>query len=85
MENQIAIDDSALTLKEVGWMFLGLGYVVNHRSREIHRISDKHRNCHLGIISKKNSEHVSKREAMKLIKEKGYNGCRWCNEETDKG
>jgi len=75
--------DNQLTLKEVFLIFFG--YLVNHRSKEIHRINEKHKNCKLHLISDHNSEYVTHRRALKLIKNCGYNGCRWCWEDADKG
>jgi hypothetical protein len=77
--------ENSFTLKQMFLITTGFGYLVNHRSKEIHRLSEKHRNCHLDIISPKNSEHVTKRTAINLIKKKGYNGCRWCMQEIDLG
>lgn len=73
------------TFKERWMMFWGLGYLVNHRSREIHDISKKRTNCKLEFISAKNSEYVTRRKAMQLIKKYKYNGCRWCWPAEDKG
>ena len=75
--------DNQLTFKEIWMIFWGFGYLVNHNSKEIHRINDKHRNCHLELISKENREYVTRRRAVRLIKNDGYNGCRWCWSEND--
>ncbi len=74
-----------LTLKEKWFKFWGFGYVVNHRpkSKEIHRLSSKHKNCHTDRIA--NREYVTRSKALKLIREDGYNGCRWCWKDVDKG
>lgn len=77
--------DNALSFKEIFLIFFGFGYVVNHRSREVHRISEKHHNCQLHLIAKKNREYVSKKTARHLIKDCGYNGCRWCWNPMDNG
>ena len=77
--------DNQLTFWEVWMIFWGFGYLVNHRSREIHRVAEKHTNCKLHLISKNNSEYVTRSRAMKLIKTYHYNGCRWCWEDQDKG
>lgn len=67
-----------LTLKEKWFLFWGLGYVVNLRpqSKEIHRLSTKHKSCQTDHIS--NREYVSREKALRLINEEGYSGCRWC-------
>ena len=74
-----------LTFKEKWFLFWGMGYVVNHRARskEIHRLKTKHKNCQTERIS--NRQYVSKRKALKLIREHGYNGCCFCWKEVDKG
>jgi len=76
-------------MKLTFWEFLmdlfGYGYVVNHRSREIHKLSDKSSNCKLELIADHNREYISKSRALKLINKMGYNGCRWCWDEQDKG
>ena len=64
--------------KELFLMFFGFGYLVNHNTKEIHHIYDKHVNCKLELISKNHSEYVTKRQAARLIKKYNYNGCRWC-------
>ena len=76
---------SSLTFKEALLVFFGLGYCVNHRSREVHRISKKHMNCHLHLIADQNREFCSKKHAKHLIKDCGYNGCRWCWNPMDNG
>jgi hypothetical protein len=77
--------DNAMSFKEIFMSFIGMGYVVNHRSREIHNISEKHRNCHIELIADQNKEYVSKGRAIQLIKKSGYNGCRWCWNPMDNG
>lgn len=60
----------------------GFTYIVNKRTKEIHDTKNEHSNCHLNLISRK--RFVTKRKAYKLMKS-GYNGCRWCMKEFDKG
>lgn len=74
-----------LTFWQSFYLFFGFGYLVNHRSREIHRISNRKSNCKLEYISSKNSEYVTFKRAMYLIAKRGYNGCRWCWKVADKG
>lgn len=76
--------NNQFTLKEVWMMFWGLGYRVNHSKKEIHKLEDKHKNCCHEAMSEKTSEYITARKAKKLLK-KGYNGCRWCWEDADKG
>lgn len=70
---------------EVWYIFWGFGYRVNHRSKEIHRVYFKHKNCKLEFMSANNSEYVTRKKALKLIEKFGYNGCRWCWPVADKG
>lgn len=77
--------DNSLTFLELWYIFWGLGYRVNHRSKEIHKLSNKQHNCKHEFMSKKTSEYVGREKALRLIKEKGYNGCRWCWPRADKG
>lgn len=77
--------ENSFSIKEMFLIFFGFGYLVNHRSKEIHRLYFKHTNCHIEIMSSKTSEHVTHRTALRLIKKYGYNGCRWCWPVQDKG
>jgi len=77
--------ETRFTFWEIWVIFFGFGYLVNHRSKEIHRISEKRHNCHIELISSKNSEYVTRRAALRMIKKYKYNGCRWCWDEQDKG
>jgi len=77
--------DNSLTFKEVWLMLFGFGYRVNHSKKEIHKLADKHKNCCHEAMSKKTSEYITLRKAKKLIKNSGYNGCRWCWEDQDIG
>lgn len=70
--------ENSFSFKEIWLIFFGFGYLANHRSKEIHRLYFKHQNCHIELISDKNSEYITKRQAKRLIKKYGYNGCRWC-------
>lgn len=71
-----------LTTKEKWMKFWGLKYKVNHKSKEIHRLHNKHVNCNTHRIV--NGEFVTEKKAFKLLKE-GYNGCRYCWREKDNG
>jgi len=57
---------------------LGIRYVVNHNTLEIHMISNLKHNCHVADMT--NKSYVS---SSKQYLENGYNGCRWCYKETD--
>lgn len=72
-----------LTFWEKWYMFWGMAYLVNHRSKEIHRLANKQSNCRLHLISK--GEYVSRRKALRLIRHHNYNGCRWCWKGEDNG
>jgi hypothetical protein len=73
-----------LTFKEKWMKFWGFGYVVNlrKRSKEIHRLSHKHVNCNLHMMT--NYKYVTKKKALKLLSE-GYDGCRFCWKNRDNG
>ena len=77
--------DNAFTFWELWYIFWGYGYLVNYNTKEIHRINNKHHNCKIETMSKKTSEHVTRRQAIKLIKKHGFNGCRWCWKNADLG
>ena len=70
-----------LTFKEKMLVFFGFGYVINHASREIHRLSRKHKNCLYNMMDKK--KYTTKEHAYYLIFSKGYNGCKWCFKEEN--
>jgi len=57
---------------------LGYKYVVNNHTDEIHKLSNIKTNCHLELMTDIN--YVKSSE--ELLKD-GYNGCRWCYNETD--
>lgn len=77
--------ETKFTFWEIWIIFFGFGYLVNHHTKEIHRLSEKHKNCKLEFISDHNSEHVTRRTAFRLIKKYKYNGCRWCWGSQDSG
>jgi len=72
-----------LTKKEKWFKLWGMGYLVNFRPKEIHRLEHKHPNCRTEMIA--NGAFVTKRKANKLIIENGFNGCRYCWKEKDLG
>lgn len=74
-----------LTFKEKWMKFWGYGYVANLRpsSLEIHRLDKKHTNCRLEMITDK--IYVTRKKALKMIRNDGFNGCRWCWKEKDLG
>ena len=77
--------ENSLTFWEMWLIFFGFGYLVNHHTKEIHRLYFKHHNCQMSTMSKKNSEYVTKSAAKRLIKKYHYNGCRWCWPVQDAG
>ena len=70
------------TFEEWWFKFWGFGYLVNHNKKEIHRLKYKHVNCLTAVMT--NKEYVNEAKASELLAE-GYNGCRWCWAEKDKG
>lgn len=65
-------------------LFFGVEYkfYVNHGSKEIHNIAATEKRCQLDKITR--HEWVTEGKANKLLR-KGYNGCRYCWTEKDKG
>ena len=61
------------------WL-LGYKYVVNRRSREIHRLGFKHTN--FDVYSIRDYSFV-KNDRDLCFYYKGYNGCRFCMPERD--
>ena len=74
-----------LTFAEKWFLFWGMAYVVNlnPRSKEIHSLNSKHKSCQLDKIVQK--KYVTRKKALKLIKEEGFNGCLFCWKETNNG
>ena len=72
-----------LNFKEWWNNLRGRCYVVNHNTKEIHRLSHKHSQCKLHLMT--NREFVTKKEAQNWIETYKYNGCRFCWEEEDEG
>jgi hypothetical protein len=62
---------------------LGFVYLANHRTKEVHRVSHLHVNCRVGVMT--NVGYCTWLWHWVLILLFGYNGCRWCCPERDKG
>jgi len=62
--------------------FFGYRYLVNLGSMEIHDLKNNHRNCHIPLITKK--RFITQKGLKKILLE-GFNGCRFCMKEYDKG
>lgn len=62
--------------------WLGYRYIVNHRSKEIHRVSTITRQCRISMLVR--SEYCRKSK-MRQYLAMGYNGCSKCFEEEDNG
>jgi hypothetical protein len=60
---------------------LGLSYLVNLSTKEIHLLKQVHKNCHVERIRRK--VYVPPVVAYILIYWFGYNGCWWCFREKD--
>ena len=71
-----------LTLKEKFKKFWGFGYVVNENTGEIHRLKNKHTNCHHNIMT--NKIFITKKSALKKL-EGLHDGCKYCWGEKDNG
>ena len=72
-----------LTLVEWWKKVWGKGYVVNHHTKEIHRLHHKHHNCGMHLMT--NREFISKKGAENLMRTEWYDGCRFCWKEEDNG
>jgi hypothetical protein len=65
---------------------LGLTYIYNRRSKEIHDTKNAKKRCHQDKISKKNRKYITARRAKRMMqKNSRVNGCRYCMPEFDKG
>jgi len=71
-----------LTLKQSFFLFFGWRYLANTKSKEIHDLKKSHQNCHLELISKKNSLYITERKKNLLLQ--SYDGCRWCMKKDSK-
>lgn len=60
----------------------GIKYIVNHNSKEIHKIKNITKVCRTYLMTKAN--YISKKKAEKLLNS-GYNGCCFCYPEKDDG
>ena len=56
---------------------LGFRYILNHNSKEIHRVADLKTNCGVHIMS--NAGYHTKFSQFIAIKLFGYDGCAKCN------
>jgi hypothetical protein len=55
----------------------GYKYLLNLRSKEIHKLDSVGDNCLINLMSKKNKKFIGERKVAGYINN-GYNGCRWC-------
>ena len=58
------------------------GFIVNHRTKEIHSVSEVKSNCNINLMTR--AEYCSKRRAKNYLLN-GYNGCSKCFKSEDKG
>jgi hypothetical protein len=73
-----------LTMFEKIMFWMGYRYIYNKESNEVHRLSTKHKNCNLQLMSRKNKQYITYIE-MKLKFAQGADGCRWCYSEKNTG
>lgn len=57
-------------------------YVINEKTKEIHNSLNIHKNCQLPLIT--NKKYITKSQYKDYLRN-GYDGCRWCNKEENKG
>lgn len=65
---------------------LGVKYLINRATGEVHRIKNINAACGVDRMAKKNKWYVTERQYQKLIQsgEVELNGCVHCFKETDK-
>lgn len=61
---------------------IGIKYVVNLGSNEIHDLNHTHKNCNIKSIT--NFKYISKSKVPSYLSN-GFNGCRWCYKSEDEG
>jgi len=61
---------------------IGYRYMVNLNSKEIHDLKNPHVNCKTDLIV--NKKFITKK-SLNVYLQNGYNGCKWCLPEYDKG
>lgn len=61
---------------------IGFKFIVNHESKEIHRVKFLTENCFVDTMV--NSGYATARKVKKLLRQ-NYNGCRHCYKAEDKG
>lgn len=62
---------------------IGFRYILNHKSKEIHKVRSLKRSCNVNAMRKAGYHtHISQFIARSLF---GYNGCVHCNKRFDKG
>lgn len=60
----------------------GYKYIANERTKEIHIINTLKSSCKVHFMTK--AVYLTKKAAANLLKN-GFNGCRFCYPEEDKG
>lgn len=73
-----------LTIQEKLQMLFGNYYLVNKHTKEIHDLRKKSANCRIPLLAKHNKWYVGEKKMRGLLYN-GFNGCRWCMKEYDKG
>jgi hypothetical protein len=66
----------------IEWLF-NYKYIANKNTKEIHKLSSISTRCRLSMM--RNSAYYTTKKAYKLIKDAGYNGCRYCFKSEDNG
>lgn len=67
-----------VSLRRARLKLIGYKYIVNNNTKEIHVVSNMKTNCHLDLMT--NFKYV---KSSKELLDNGFNGCRWCYNETD--
>lgn len=71
-----------MTLLEKIKKILGYRYIVNLNTWEIHDLKNTHENCKLNLMT--NKKMITKKQLNAYL-EDGFDGCKWCLKEYNKG
>lgn len=64
-------------------IMFGYKYLLNKRSKEVHKLCSKHKNCGINLMSRKNKKYLTEAQKDHLFDNDIANGCRWCYSERN--
>ena len=73
---------NGVRIKDYLLPIIGFNFVINHSTRQIHRLKNKKSDCLIEQMV--NKKHGTKLYVLYLLKYKKYDGCRHCYVEKDK-